>query len=154
MSFKKYAIKGNNKQRVKNPTPEQLKRRRYDASRTQRNRNYVLAEIKRRGCCEFCGVVLHEKVYQWHHIWDNDPTKRGIADMKGRHTEKDFDIEFKKVVMLCPTCHTIFHMDLCCMLEHKQHHIDGTFYTLGLDDIEEPVKETITKTSTLINFLI
>ena len=140
MSFKKYAQRGREKQAIKNPTPKQIRQKKYDRAAFVRNRKYVLDEIERRGGCQFCGSVLHPKVYQWHHIWDDDPNKKLISDLSVRGSLKNLDIEFKKTVLLCPTCHTIFHQDLCCMFEHKQLHIDGTYYGPQNTEME---KETV-----------
>ena len=152
MSFKKYSQKGNAKQIVKNPNPKQKKQKDLDAKRRKRNRAHINAEIDRRGSCEFCGVVLDPRVYQWHHIWDQDPEKKTISKISGRASLENLSKEFKKCVLLCPTCHTTFHMDLCCMFEHKQQHIDGTYHSFSEEDNEEPVVES--KNKSLMNFLI
>ena len=128
MSFKKYAQRGNEKQIVKNPTARQLKQRKYDHDRTVRNRKYINDEIDRRGGCQFCGLIRDHRIYQWHHIWDDDPSNKLISDLAARGSLKELDTEFRKTVVLCPTCHTTFHMDKCCMLEHRQQHIDGTYF--------------------------
>ena len=153
MSFKKYSIKGNAKQIVKNPTPKQLRQKKYDRDRTDRNKEYINAEIDRRGCCEFCGLKRDNKVYQWHHIWDDDPNKKTISKISGRASIKELDAEFKKCVLLCPTCHTTFHMDLCCMFEHKQQHIDGTYFLPRENDIPVPDLEKKVSNTTIMNFL-
>lgn len=148
MSFIKYSRKGNEKQEVKNPTAKQLRRKELDKSRVKQNRSYILDEIKRRGGCQFCGTVLHPRVYQWHHIWDEDPDKKAIANLCGRSTNERLDQEFNKCVLLCPTCHSIFHQDLCCMLEHKQQHVDGT-YTVSVLEYEQEPKSL----NSVLNFL-
>ena len=137
MSFAKYAKKGNAKQVVENPTPEQTRRKNKDKDRVKQNRSYIIQEIKKRGGCEFCGVILHHRVYQWHHIWDEDPDKKAISNLCGRSTNQRLDTEFNKCVLLCPTCHSTFNQDLCCMFEHKQQHIDGTYGSSVLEYEEE-----------------
>ena len=148
MSYAKYSKKGVLKQVVKNPTPKQLKQKEEDAKRPEKNRAYINAEIERRGGCEFCGVILDPKVYQWHHIDDEDPHKKPISQIAGRASTKNLDKEFAKCVLLCPTCHVTFHQDLCCMFEHKQKHIDGTY----IEPVVEYEKE-FKQTNSIINFL-
>ena len=147
MSFKKYSKRGHSKIVLENPTEKQLKKKRHDAKRVKSDREYINREIERRGGCEFCGAVLHNRVYEWHHIWDDDPTNRRVSDIAGRAGPKRLDKEFAKTVLLCPTCHRVFHMDLCCMFEHKQQHIDGTFFCQPFE-IEASIQKP-----TVVNFL-
>ena len=140
MSFKKYK----NRSAFSRPAdPSTLNHtQRNDQARHQRNvrrnRTYVYDEIKRRGGCEFCGLVDDPKVYQWHHIDDEDPTKKTVAFVASSHTSlKNVRRELDKCVLLCPNCHTKFHQDLLCMLDHKQQHIDGTFYDTKCKEEEE-----------------
>ena len=151
MSFKKYSDKGCSKLVVKNPNANQLKQKSIDALRVKTGRRRVNAEIEKRGGCEFCGAILHNSVYQWHHIWDDDPTKKPVSQILGRASEKTLKKEMDKCVLLCPTCHTTFHMDLCCMFEHKQKHIDGTYHSFSEEDSKEFVVES--KNKSLLNFL-
>ena len=138
MSFRKYAARGKAKQEVKNPTAEQLKVKERDHQRVLKDRQYINHEIERRGGCEFCGVILHHSVYQWHHIWDDDPTNRPISEIAGRAGPKRLDKEFAKCVLLCPNCHSTFHQDLCCMFEHKELHINGTYHDQLLVESDKP----------------
>jgi len=120
-------------------THTQLYKQRKNRQISRRNRKYVNDEIARRGCCEFCGLVDDPKVYQWHHIDDEDPTKKKVSDLIGKTTALvRLDRELNKCVLLCPNCHQKFHQDLLCMLDHKQQHIDGTFYDTVCKE-EEPV---------------
>tara|TARA_A100001035_G_C27638845_1_gene433575 strand:+ start:153 stop:788 length:636 start_codon:yes stop_codon:yes gene_type:complete len=154
MSYKKYLQRS---ERCLPADPSTLTRKQRSDQKThkirrQNNRAYVLHEIEKRGACEFCGLVDDPKVYQWHHIDDEDPTKKKISDLIASSNIPKLTEEFKKVVMLCPTCHHKFHQDLCCMLDHKQRHLDGTFYEDALSKgnreflvITEPTYNHITQ---------
>lgn len=144
MSYKKYSKKGSSLLEVKNPSPKQLLRKKFDHQRVINNRAYVNIEIHKRGCCEFCQKTFHPRVYQWHHIWDEDPTNKKISKMLSRSTPQKFNKEFEKVVLLCPTCHVTFHADLVCMLDHRKQRSDGTYYdsyhNWNLDEKSEDLK--------------
>lgn len=135
MSYLKYSKKGASKLVVKNPTRKQLKKKESDAKRPLKNRDYINAEIERRGgCCEFCGAVHYPQVFQWHHIDDEDPDKVPISQLASRASFERLDREFKKCVVLCPTCHHSFHQNLSCMFEHREQHINGTYNTPKEED--------------------
>lgn len=128
MSYKKYAEKARSLLNVKNPSLKQCIRKERDKKRSVMNRIYVDSEIDRRQCCEFCQNVFDHRVYQWHHIWDDDPNNIRISKLISRATRKKIDEEFKKVVLLCPNCHVTFHADLVCMLDHRKQREDGSYY--------------------------
>lgn len=149
VDFGDYEIKyGNSKYaerariaRTKPDTPARIATRaRHDAIR-ENNRKAIEAEKSRRGCCEFCKEIFHPQVYQWHHINDDDPSNRSLPPLVARASVGRVLQELDKCVMICPTCHVIFHSELCCMFEHKQQHIDGTFNQVNALIVEE--EETV-----------
>ena len=137
MSFKKYSKKARKACKIEAITKKQLTDRASNIRSRDRNAKYRLQEIGRRGGCEFCGMVDHPLVYQWHHIDDEDPRKKKISTLVQRGSLERLIEEFNKVVMLCPTCHWKFHQDLCCMFEHKDQHIKGTFLSIDTEEEEE-----------------
>ena len=142
MSLAKYKQRSIETCTVKNPTRTQLLQRECHARLTSRAKKIVREEFdKRGGCCEFCGLVENFKIYEWHHINDDDPTKIRIGKLVGKSPSvKRLKAELAKCVVLCANCHNKFHQDLLCMLDHRQLHIDGKF---GVDvskiqKVEEP----------------
>ena len=116
-------------------SPKQMHRRKYDRHRTDSNRDFVHNAMARRGCCEFCGLVDSLELYEWHHIDDTDVDKMCISQMITRKTHTRIQEEMDKCVMLCPNCHTKYHQDLLCMIDHKHRpdlipitHVDGIYY--------------------------
>ena len=140
MSYKKYKQKSDLVWRIKNPTLSQEKNRKKKKDQQDRNKKFVLSEIEKRGCCEFCFMVDSPEVYQWHHIDDEDPTKTQIGKLWHNGLDR-LQRELDKCVMLCPTCHHKFHMDLLCMLDHKEKHENGTYFSYNVDPIDpKPTK--------------
>ena len=135
MSFKKYVANSNQHELDENLSKEKLKQRRYDQERGKKMKVHLLQEIYKRGGCEFCGAVDHYKVYEWHHIYDDDPTNKKISRLRSRCNPRRLSEELRKVVMLCPNCHHKYHQDLLCMIDHKDRpdlipytHVDGEYY--------------------------
>lgn len=137
MSFRKYV--NNTIQNIheldENLSEEKLKQRRYDQGRGKKMRAVLLEEIYKRGGCEFCGLVDHYKIYEWHHIDDTDPTNKRISKLIVRCNHSSLHRELNKVVMLCANCHNKYHQDILCMIDHKHRpdlipytHVDGEFY--------------------------
>ena len=138
MSYQKYRKKSSLITKIKNPTSSDLRKRKYLQKTYDIKREFLKEEIERRGgCCEFCGVIEYHKVFQWHHINDEEKL-RNIGKMASQGGSlANFKIEVDKCVVLCPTCHHKFHQDLLCMLDHRQKHIDGTFYDVPVKEVEE-----------------
>ncbi|AIX24481.1 hypothetical protein AAJ62_gp137 [Synechococcus phage ACG-2014g] len=135
MSYRKYSLRATKTQVVENPTPKQQKKKQQDRNRYLSNKEYTYREIERRGGCQFCHAILSWVVYEWHHIDDDDETRAVISELVNRSTTKRIDYELSKCVCLCPTCHTTFHQDLMCMLDHRYRpdiasctHVDGEFF--------------------------
>ena len=149
MSNKKYLNRSLAAWKIENPNKVQQQKRKDHLKTRLRNQAYIAAEIERRGCCEFCGVTEHPKVYHWHHIDDEDPTKTTMGQLLHNGLNR-LQQELDKCVLLCPTCHHKFHQDLCCMLDHRQQHIDGTFYDVKIVEVEE--EDTSEIVNTVFNF--
>jgi hypothetical protein len=133
MSKEKYKKLSSIKNSKSVRTEAQLKKREREAGYRERNRKACIEEFHRRGGrCEFCGLVDDYDVYEWHHIYDDDPTNHELGSIMG-HSEEKVLAELRKTVLVCRNCHVKFHAGLCCMFEHKQQHIDGTF--------DEPIPE-------------
>ena len=135
MSYKKYSLRSTSKQIVERPTAEQLRQRAKDRKRYNRNKQHTYTEIKNRGGCQFCHVILSDPVYEWYHIDDDDKDKKVISEIVNRASIKALDNEMSKCVCLCPTCHTTFHQDLSCMIDHRYRpdiacctHVDGEYF--------------------------
>ena len=140
MSYKKYAQRANPEVDVSKLSHTQKLKKQRDIKRRERNRNFVNSEIKKRGCCEFCGLIDDPKVYQWHHIDDDDITRIKISQLIGRATLDRISEELEKCVMLCPTCHQKYHQDLLCMLDHRDQHISGSFYEINPLEKNESIR--------------
>jgi hypothetical protein len=146
MSFKSYQRRA---ERVPddNLSPKQMRRRKYDRHRTDSNRDFVRSEMQKRCSCEFCGLVDSLELYEWHHIDDTDANKVAISQMVTRDKQTRIEEEMNKCVMLCPNCHTKYHQDLLCMIDHKYRpdlipftHVYGRYYT----ELESPqTKKTL-----------
>lgn len=144
MSIAKYTQRTIQKLKTENPTPYQLSQHKSHKLRVERGKKQVYDEFMRRGgCCEFCGIKETYAIYEWHHINDEDPHKKRIGSFVGQHpSAKKLQAELEKCVVLCPNCHRKFHHDLCCMLEHRQQHIDNTFYGTEYDGPEPEPEPT------------
>ena len=144
MSIKKYTELTRQKLKTQNPTQKQKNQHESHRGRVERGRKQVYDEFMRRGgCCQFCGIEERFEIYEWHHVNDMDPKNKRIGTYVGQHpSAMKLQAELYKCVVLCPNCHRKFHHDLCCMLEHRQQHIDGTYFSTEYDGPEPEPEPT------------
>lgn len=81
-------------------------RNEYQCNRRQERINY-LRQIRKNGCCAFCGWKEHPEILNFYHI---DPSIKEfgfsgseIGNMKFEKLQQEID----KCILLCPNCHTM-----------------------------------------------
>ena len=57
------------------------------------------------GCCQDCGGVFHQSVYDFHHL---DPSTKDANPSKLLKSKKGRE-ELKKCILLCANCHRLRH---------------------------------------------
>jgi hypothetical protein len=129
---------------LKSRTPKQQRERESHERLTARNKKHIADTAKARGsCCEICKMVDDPSIYEWHHI-NYDEKLSDISTLVGAHASiARLTRELDKCLLLCPNCHEKVHLDLVCMLEHKNRpdiipysHVDGESY-IGIDTSKE-----------------
>lgn len=110
-----------------------------------RNKLYVESQVRKRGgCCEVCGLIDDPSIFEWHHI-NYDEKIDDVSSIVGAHASvKRIQEELDKCILVCPTCHKKIHMDLTCMLDHKNRpdlipysHVESEIY-IKLQEGPEP----------------
>jgi len=129
MSRAKYRKRVLEETLTKNPTPKQVAARNSHLKRLALRKQEIYDEfMKRGGSCQFCRKEYPYEIYQWHHIDDEDPSNQRVKSLAGKTPGAErLAEEMAKCVVVCPNCHETFHQGLCCMIDHKELHIDGSF---------------------------
>lgn len=80
----------------------------YQRKRRQKRINY-LRQIRKNGCCAFCGWKEHPEILNFHYL---DPSSKEfgfsgseIGNVKLEKLQQEID----KCILLCPNCHTWLH---------------------------------------------